>query len=272
MSLKTIAKAIAYRLKVFITWVRYLIRPQSLLPENISTTIKLSGSEIALLVDPWYHDFEVLGFKTHQRVTKGYREAQEAKQGPLFEFTAQAITLCRKQGTFVKGVELFCADGFFTNYAIQCGAQEVYGIDIDDRELSKARLITKLLGNSKKVRFDNCDVFGLDGTYDFGICAGGLYHISNPHDLLKLLSTKIKTALVVQTVYSLANESEEYFEAPVPPWTWGCRFSYKYLLQMVKDAGWNVLHASKNELRGNKRLQDRGSAYLLCVPIKNNCA
>ena len=34
---------------------------------------------------------------------------------------------------------------------------------------------------------------------------------------------------------------------------------------IVADTGWKILLASKNELTGNKRREDRGSAYLLCV-------
>jgi 2-polyprenyl-3-methyl-5-hydroxy-6-metoxy-1,4-benzoquinol methylase len=59
-------------------------------------------------------------------------------------------------------------------------------------------------------------VFDSQGPYDFGICAGGLYHISNPKELLMDLRQKVKKALVIQTVYSLANEDEDYFETR--PW------------------------------------------------------
>lgn len=93
--------------------------------------------------------------------------------------------------------------------------------------------------------------------------------MSNPHDLLKLLTEKIRTAIVIQTVFSLANTSSDYFETPAPDWTWGCRFSYSYLLQMVKDSGWKIVDASANELEGNNQMKDRGSAYLLCVPSQS---
>ncbi len=140
------------------------------------------------------------------------------------------------------------------------------GIDINSYYIKKARLITTILGNSEIVRFECHDVFDLKDTFDFCICAGGLYHLSKPRELLQLLALKIRIVMVIQTVYSLANESAKYFETPAPGWRHGCRFSYRYLHNMVRGSGWKILSEARNQLKGNKRLEDRGSAYLLCVP------
>jgi hypothetical protein len=142
------------------------------------------------------------------------------------------------------------------------------GLDIDGHSIEKARLVTRVLGNAERVRFEVRDVFALEGAYEFGICAGGLYHISNPQELLEMLARRIRSALVIQTVYSLANSSPDYFETPAPRWTWGCRFSHGRLLAMVAGAGWEVVESRANELAGNNRPDDRGSACLLCVPRK----
>ncbi len=142
------------------------------------------------------------------------------------------------------------------------------GIDVDRHALAKARLMTKLLRNQERASFLAQEVFELTGTYDFGICSGGLYHLPDPEDLLRSLKDKINTSLVIQTVYSLANEADDYFESPAPHWTWGSRFSYGYLLTMVENAGWRVVRSATNELAGNDRPEDRGSAYLLCRPAK----
>ena len=232
--------------------------------------MRLSEAEEELLADPWYHDFEPLGLKTPQRAGH-YVPNQLCKQGALFRLIDEAVKLCRERGCSARGVELFCADGFYANYAVKCGAERVHGIDLDEREIAKARLITKLLGNSDRVTFEVCDVSNLSGRYDFGVCAGGLYHISDPEALLRDLAVKVDGPLVVQTVVSLANSSPEYFEAPAPGWTWGCRFSYEYLLKMVEDGGWRVVQASTSELKGNDRPEDRGSAYLLCIPTRWRC-
>lgn len=228
----------------------------------------LSPAEVLLLKDPWYHNFAVLGVPTCQK-TGIYKPNQECKQELIFKFINHAISYCSKNNRPISGVELFCADGFYANYAIKHGADKMHGVDISNHSLSKARLITKLVGNNKKISFAKCDVFKLSGVYDFGICAGGLYHLSTPEDLLRLLRKRIRSVLVIQTVYSLANTSENYFETPAPDSTWGCRFSYPYLLQMVNNSGWITVEASTNQLKANKHLKNRGSAYLLCVPAKN---
>ena len=224
----------------------------------------LSRSDFALLLDPWYHDFATLGFPTLQRPGI-FKPNQRCKQEPLFELIRKAVSLCYDKGTSARGVELFCADGFYANHAIRCGAEAVQAIDLDELDLSKGRLITKILGHEDRVTFEHADVLDLSRTYDFGICAGGLYHLSNPQDLLARLAERIRTALVIQTVYSLANTSEDYFETPAPLWTWGCRFSYTYLQTMIEHCGWSIFEARTNELTGNERLEDRGSAYFLCL-------
>ncbi len=264
MKLKRFAIRLISLPRAFAIWTKYLRSPKYILPGGLELNVKLSLPELQLLLlDGWYHDFEIFGIKTGM-----LHPNQRCKQGALFALIDRAVSICREYGSLVRGVELFCADGYYANCAIRSGASEMYGIDIDNYYITKARIITKVLGNSVKVRFDCRDVFDLKDTFDFCICAGGLYHLSNPHELLRLLATKIRVALIIQTVYSLKNMSSSYFESPAPGWAHGCRFSLRYLVQMVKDTGWTILSESTNQLEGNMRLEDRGSVYLLCVPAR----
>jgi len=252
-------------LRKHLVYLKSVFSAKPLLPKALPPDVSLTAHEVFLLVqDPWYHDFTVLGYPTPQ-LPGIFRSNQQAKQAPLFKLIDRALDLCRAQHTTIKGVELFCADGFYSNYAVSQGAAEMYGVDTDSDNLSKACVISKALGHASQVRFDKCDVFKCKGVFAFGICAGGLYHIARPQDLLTQLARQVTTALVIQTVYSVTMTDAQYFEAPAPGWTWGCRFSYAYLLHMVQEAGWNVIEASVNELGGNTRVEDRGSAYLLCT-------
>ena len=72
--------------------------------------------------------------------------------------------------------------------------------------------------------------------------------------------------MIIQTVYSLENENESYFETPSPNWTWGCRFSLNYFKNMVIKTGWEIIDIQTNELLGNENLQDRGSVYAILKP------
>ena len=224
----------------------------------------LLPAEKKLLNEPWYHDFSYFGIKTVQEPGI-WKANQQSKEKPIFSYIDQAIAWCRQNGSPSRGVELFCADGYYGLYAVKNGAESVHGLDLDEKNLARAVLMAKLTGLSQKARFERRDVYTMDQTYDFGICAGGLYHISDPAGLLKLLSRQVRGPLVIQTVYSLANSSKDYFETPAPGWTWGSRFSYDYLRHMIEEAGWKIISETKNELLGNKRPEDRGSAYFLCI-------
>ncbi len=225
----------------------------------------LNSGETKILRDLWYHDFSPFGIKTVQEPGI-WKKNQGCKEGPIFTVIDEAVTSVKQRGYSVRGVELFCADGYYALYAVQKGAEHVHGMDLDERNLKKAALISKMLGYTKKTHFEKRDVYTMDGSYDFGICAGGLYHISDPAGLLRLLKAHVHGPLVIQTVYSLAKTAPDYFETPAPGWTWGCRFSYDYLKKMIQDAGWKIIREEKNELLGNKRPEDRGSAYFLCAP------
>jgi predicted RNA methylase len=225
----------------------------------------LNADEQETLSDLWYHDFACFGIKTVQEPGI-WKKNQACKEGPLFSMIEEAVKSVKQRSESVKGVELFCADGFYGLYAVQKGAEHVHGMDLDEKNLKKATLIAKMLGYAKKTNFEKRDVYTLSGSYDLGICAGGLYHISDPAALLKLLKAHVHGPLVIQTVYSLAKTSPDYFETPAPGWTWGCRFSYDHLKKMIRDAGWKIIREEKNELLGNTRPEDRGSAYFLCAP------
>jgi predicted RNA methylase len=247
-------------------YLSYLVAPDRILPRALPRGVSLSPRELFLLGrDLWYHDFTVIGFPTPQEPGM-FGPNQQAKQAPLFELIGMAIDLATQNRARVSGVDLFCGDGFYTNYAVTRGAASMLGVDTDEKSLAKARVITRVLGHQTTVAFQQCDVRDVNGQYDFGICAGGLYHISDPEALLARLRRNVRVALVIQTVYSLAVTSALYFESPAPGWTWGCRFSYPYLMAMVDRAGWSIQRALVNELPGNDRPEDRGSAYLLCLP------
>lgn len=238
----------------------------------------LSFNEILIYYTPdWYHDFSILGFKTLQLQGENSKEAQENKQYIIFDHIKEGVQYIKnKYGKeySIQGTELFCADGFYSNFALQNGVDFMYGIDLEGSSvegkkrssvLDQARLISKLLGNEAKVNFEKCDVYNLQGEYDICLCLGGLYHLPDPEKLINILSQKITKALVIQTVISLETEDENYFEAPAPGWNWGCRFSHKYLINMLERNGWKVIKEDRNQLACNYRLCDKGSSYILCI-------
>ncbi len=225
--------------------------------------VVMTRRDLELFVEPWYHDFRDLGLPTPQRPGI-YPPNQAAKQPVLFRMIDQALEIARRASATPTMLELFCADGFYASFAARRGAH-VVGIDTDSSEIAKARLAARLLGlRNAEFRID--DVLTSELRASVGICAGGLYHLADPEALLRRLRERIEKVLVIQTVFHLARTEPEYFETPAPGWTWGCRFSLPWLLQTTERCGWRIVHSEQNELTGNDRPEDRGSAYLLCVP------
>lgn len=231
------------------------------LPPHVLFSPRLSVKDRQIYASPWFHDWHPLGFRTPQ--ASSFVENQKCKTEPIVRLTRRALEMCPGPR---HGVELFCADGYYATIALREGADSVLGVDLNELYLLQAALMARLQGTDGKLTFKNLDVLDLTGEFDFAVCAGGLYHLDDPARLLKQLRSNVKHALVIQTVYSMANEEADYFEAPAPGWTWGCRFSLGYLQDMVEAAGWKILHVETNELLGNTRREDRGSAYLLCAP------
>lgn len=230
----------------------------------VERLVVMTRPELELFVQHWYHDFTPLGLPTPQRWGM-FAPNQGAKQEPVCRLVAEALRLAGERGERPTVLELFCADGFYTIYAAQHGASAAFGIDTDPAEIDKARLAAKLLG-VPNASFEVADVLTSHARAGVGICAGGLYHLTDPAALLARLRRQIDHALVVQTVFHLTRTETDYFETPAPGLTWGSRFSYEYLLAMVEGSGWRIVSAERNELPGNDRPEDRGSAYLLCVP------
>jgi hypothetical protein len=228
-------------------------------------SINLTRAEVDALLEPWYHDFSLLGLKNQQRGGI-YPPNQKSKQVILFPLIDEALRLCRQGGGSLRGIELFCADGYYGMYAMRQGAERLRGIDLDKPELAHARLAARIFGWSERTSYEEEDVYKLTGEYDFCICAGGLYHLSDPAKLLADLTGKVHGPLVVQTVTSLAHTGPDYFETPAPGWTWGSRFSYGYLQTLLAKTGWEVIECAESHLSANECPDDRGSAYLLCVP------
>ena len=223
----------------------------------------LSRRDLQLYIEPWYHDFGVLGLPTRQS-DDHFPGNQRSKQPVLTRLIDEA--LARGGSPSPSVLELFCADGFFTCMAAQKGAGRCVGVDLNPYHLERARLAARLVGVDDRVEFQRRDVFSVDERFDVVMNLGGLYHIDDPFALLQHNRALEPAVFVVQTVVSLARTEPDYFERPAPGWTWGCRFSQKWFEDALRRAGWSIEHLETNELEGNARAEDRGSVYALCTP------
>lgn len=243
---------------------------------------------------PWYHDFSRLGIQTIfpdtnapfwkditrnlYRILRGQRpyprgthrsdhfvlnqRCKEQELVPMLETVFQALPQP------AHGLDLFCADGYYsflmTNIAPRA---QVVGVDLNEQDIHRATMMAQVL-KTANATFETMDVFDMlrePLACDFIFCAGGLYHLAAPADLIHLIGTQHPKRVVIQSVVSLDREDENYFVTPAPGWKHGSRFSHARLRNWILESGLEILAERRNELEGNPRKQDRGSSYFLCA-------
>ncbi|MBM4438056.1 MAG: hypothetical protein FJ029_12680 [Actinobacteria bacterium] len=214
---------------------------------------------------PQYHSYRLLG-ATNEQLPGIYPPNQACKEPILLAYIQLAIAKCRTTiATPVSFAELFCADGYHAMMARRLGATASMGID-NDREghFGTASKVAAAVGLSD-VRFLRMEVDAIDTLPPVDIVAnvGGLYHVADPLAILAKSYAMARRFLIVQSVVSLATDDPRYFASPAPGWHWGSRFSRASFDRAMRETGWDIVDSHFNELEGNDRPEDRGSAYYL---------
>lgn len=243
---------------------------------------------------PWYHSFERLGLQTDfgdmqagllRRLRLMFRRGewlspgrvlraqpsshlinQRHKENVLIPFLSRCLPELREAPDCL---ELFCADGYYACLIKSLRADaRVTGIDRNPNDIRRAQAAARVLGFAA-VQFAVADVWDyLPGapSFDLVMCAGGLYHLTEPRRLLELIRPLTKHTLIVQSVTTLETESADYFVSPAPGWKHGSRFTHAALERWLIETGWAIVEQARNELTGNDRPCDRGSSYFVCHP------
>ncbi|MCB5194782.1 class I SAM-dependent methyltransferase [Deefgea salmonis] len=227
--------------------------------------ITYDESNVLKKLGPLYHEYSFFGVNNEQ--LPGIFELNQKSKSPIISaYIALAIAHSRKAATdSVSFMEMFCADGYYAMMASRLGCNQCIGIDDDSQGFFKnAEEIADLLG------IHNVDFINRKITPDMELPKadiianlGGLYHVSNPEEILKLSFEKANKFLIVQNVVSLATTDENYFESPAPGWNWGSRYSVESFDCMIRRLFDKVIVCYFNVLEGNSRLEDRGSVYYL---------
>ena len=210
-----------------------------------------------------YHEYSFFGVVSRQKDGM-FLKNQRAKEPIIRAYIDFAIAKCSASPS-ISFIELFCADGYFAMLARKLGATRSIGIDNDrDGFFVVAKKIARRL-KLDSVEFLKVDVNEMELLGEFDIIAnvGGLYHVPNPEVILDKSYQQATRYLIVQSVVSLANNKPDYFEAPAPGLSWGCRYSRASFDKMIRSRGWNIIDSHFNELLGNDRLEDLGSVYYL---------
>jgi hypothetical protein len=196
-----------------------------------------------------------------------YKPNQFAKSQIITAYIAYALaSSLDDSNSNISFAELFCADGYYAMVARSLGCKPCLGIDNNrDKHTQISPSIAQKLGLDS-VSFLESDILANSKFDSFDIVAnvGGLYHTEKPEEILIMSYEMSRKFLIIQNVVSLANNSENYFESPAPGWTWGSRYSKASFDAVINRLfGSKVILSHFNELTGNDRLEDRGSAYYL---------
>lgn len=242
------------------------------LTKNI-VELQITGSmkEELSRLGPWYHSFESFGITVPQ-CEGHYRINQKCKEGTILAYLQLAIEKIKYSYADEPSVlELFCADGYYAAHARRMGAGTVTGVDLDERAIEQATAMHRaLFSHPGEFLVGDVHSFVASDPYDIVLCCGGLYHLTDPRQLVESCLKLSKRFLIVQSVVSLESENEDYFVTPAPGWKHGSRFSTAFLRRLLHQAGWNIVDSHFNELEGNTNLCDRGSVYFLCTKAGGN--
>jgi hypothetical protein len=222
------------------------------------------------LLDGLYHEYSFFGFQNEQP-NKMFVLNQKAKAPIITAYIALAIARTKEIKNDISFVELFCADAYYAMVASRLGAESVFGIDNNKDQFAgykKLQDVAKKL-DIKNFSFIDADInkLSIRNKYDIVANVGGLYHVSNPEKILEKSYSIANYYLIVQSVVSLANKKKDYFETPAPGWNWGCRYNRVSFDKMIRSKGYKIIDYHFNELKGNSRLEDRGSVYYLIEKV-----
>lgn len=230
---------------------------------NIKRRLSWYNSSV---LDGLYHEYSFFGINNKQ-AEGNFVLNQKAKSPTITAYIALAIAKAKELKDDISFVELFCADAYYAMVASRLGVSTVAGIDNNRdgyADADKAYAIAREL-NVTNFTFVDVDVNKIDTKEKYDIVAniGGLYHVSNPEEVLEKSYAIARHFLIVQTVVSLANKKKDYFESPAPGWHWGCRYNPESFDRMIKSKNYKIIENHFNTLEGNERLEDRGSVYYL---------
>ena len=209
------------------------------------------------MIGSQYHSYKIFGEDNPNKSEK-FRSNQQSKEKIILAYIMYAIAKC-KSPSFV---ELFCADGYYALAAKRFGAVSSTGIDNGHKGYFKhAENIATYF--NEIVSFINMDVADMDKLFTVDIIAnvGGLYHVTNPEEILQKSYDLAKKYLIVQTVVSLEPGEDVYFEKSPKDRSWGSRFNRQYMDYLVGK--YKVIDRHYNELRGNTEAKNRGNATYL---------
>jgi len=141
-------------------------------------------------------------------------------------------------------LDIGCNAGFYSTVSKLRGASRVVGLDVQPHYVAQAQLIREILGTDIDFRVaDGHSLEGGEGSFDFIINTGIIYHLQNPMDFLSKMAKMTNEVMYLETE-SLTDPAlteyawfieREYGQDPSNWWIYGPRCAER----MARAAGFS---------------------------------
>ncbi len=226
------------------------------------------GTEYYAAHPYWQHNFEFFGHKTFQPPASNLKKVQEMEQDTIFKLINLAVTTAKKQGdSDLCGIELFCSDGFYSNYACQNGIKKMVGFDIDFNShkqcLQQAAEMAELLNSNFELQKKPAEE--LNTNFDIGLCLDSLTSVNSPKKVLTHLRKYIKSALLIKVPVEASDiaPSKSTLKRQKDNAVW---FNLNGLKKILADSGWEIITEESHDIFYDLRYSHCQSCYILCIP------
>lgn len=163
-------------------------------------------------------------------------------------------------------LDLFCSDGYYGFLAQSLAkGSALTGVDLNGEDIQRCRAMARhlVLGRAEFHEQDVQNFVQTSTPYDIVLCVGGLYHLSDPANLLKGLRRIVRGYAIIQSAVTADDTGPDLLVAP-NPWfrTWGALFSHSYLQARTLESGFEII-ASDFNVRAEPNPNRVASSYIL---------
>lgn len=144
--------------------------------------------------EKWFYEFNLPdGAKTESYLPQVAKQIHPTREKALRKY------LEGKRSDFLDALDISCHEGYFS-ILLREYFNDVVGIDKNQQSLTKAKLISRVMGRSD-IEFSKSalEEWPTRRGADFVLCYGLLYHVENPIEVLRKVAALTKKSVCIET-------------------------------------------------------------------------
>jgi tRNA (mo5U34)-methyltransferase len=149
--------------------------------------------------DDWFYEFKFSNGAETRAVHPDLPATHEARAELVFPYLDEVFG---DRWAEIDCLDMACHQGWFAIQAALRGARRVFGVDIREEHVARARLVAELTG-VQATRFERRNLYDLapatDGVFDLTLFLGILYHLEDPVGALKVARALTRGLCVIET-------------------------------------------------------------------------